>query len=55
MSTMPSCYAKPKPDPLMEVIETLDKYMWTDTKGYVECLHKALKDHGLEIKEKNDG
>ncbi len=39
----------PKPDPLMEVIETLESYMWTDTKGYVECLYKALKDHGLEI------
>jgi len=48
----PLIIPKPKPDPLMEVIETLDSYMWTDTKGYVECFHKALKDHGLEVREK---
>jgi hypothetical protein len=47
---------KPKPDPLVEVLEELyDGRAASTVESYAACLRAALDARGLEIREKNDG
>jgi hypothetical protein len=43
---------KPKPDPLLGIVEWLGGPVWGTREEYVKEIHKALDARGLEIREK---